>query len=143
MLRWMWIATALAAGAAAGCERKQEVGPSCKVITEHVYEITRKAYPGHGEMQMGNPKADIARCEARKLTLAQRRCMVEAKSVEALASCLPRDKPGEQKPEPPGTSPAAAGGVAPSAAPGAAPAPAPAPSAPPAPAPTPAPAPAP
>src|SRR6187402_3545957 len=90
-LRWTWIAIGLVAGLAAACERKQAPpGPSCQVVTEHVYELTRKAYPGHGEMQMGNLKTDVARCEARKLTGAQRRCMVEARSVEALASCLPR-----------------------------------------------------
>jgi hypothetical protein len=113
-LRWMWIATVLAtATASTGCERKQEKpAPSCAMVTEHVYEITRKAYPGHGDMQMGNRKDDIARCEARKMSAEQRRCMVAAQSMEALAQCA-RNKADEKKPDPreqprPGTAPAPA-----------------------------------
>ena len=98
MMRWMWIAIALALALAPGCERKPEdPGPSCEAITDHVYEVTRKAYPGHGEMAMGNRKADVARCEARKLTAKQRRCMLAAQTPEGVAQCLPRQKTDEPK----------------------------------------------
>jgi hypothetical protein len=122
MMRWTWIAVVLAF--ALGCKGKEDPGPSCKEVTDHVYEITRKAYPGHGDMMMGNPKTDVARCEARKMSAAQRRCMLQAQSVEALAQCVPREKPDEKKPEArPGTP--APTPPAPTAPPPAAPAPTP------------------
>ena len=137
MTRWMWIAIALALALALapGCERKPEdPGPSCEAITDHVYEVTRKAYPGHGEMAMGNRKADVARCEARKLTAKQRRCMLAAQTPEGVAQCLPRQKTDAPKPgvPPVPTTPAPA---APAPAAPAPPAPAPATPAPTAPAP--------
>ncbi len=131
-MRWMWIALVLALG----CERKQEPpGPSCEQVADHMNEIARKAYPGHADMMpAGSRKAYVASCESRKLTGKQRRCMLQAQSLDAMAQCMPRDKADAKKPE------GRAGPPVPSAAPGAAPAPA----APPAPAPAaPAPAPAP
>lgn len=125
MTRWIWIAIVLALGC--GKDKKEDPGPTCAAVTDHVYEVSRKAYPGHGDMAMGNRAADIARCEARKLTGKQRRCMLEAQSMEALALCLPRDKPDERKPRPTAAPPAPA---APAPAPAAPAAPAPAPAAP-------------
>ena len=125
-MRSTWIAVVLAF--APGCKGKEDPGPSCKEVTDHVYEVTRKAYPGHGDMMMGNPKADVARCEARKMSGAQRRCMLQAQSVEALAQCVPREKPEEKKPEArPGTPAPAPTAPSPAAPPtsGAPPAPTP------------------
>jgi hypothetical protein len=141
MTRWMWIAITVALALVLGCERKPEdPGPSCAAVTDHVYEVTRKAYPGHGDMMMGNRKADIAGCEARKLTAKQRRCMLEAQSPDAVAQCS-REKPGEKKQQaapPPPAAPAAPASPPASPASPAAPASPPAAPAPPAPpAPTP------
>jgi hypothetical protein len=135
MSRWMWIALVLALG----CGKKDDAGPSCVQVADHVNEIATKAYPGHGEMMpAGSRKNYVAGCEARKLTGKQRRCMVEAQSMEALAACLPRDKAEEPKPgappppgapapapatgapPPSGAPPAASGGPAPSGTPPAA-----------------------
>jgi hypothetical protein len=122
MTRWMWIAIAVALASVLGCERKPgDPGPSCAAVTDHVYEVTRKAYPGHGEMAMGNRKADIARCEARKLTAKQRRCMLEAQTPDTMAQCMPREKPGEKKQQAPAAPPAAPASP-PAASPPAAPA---------------------
>jgi len=151
MSRWMWIPIVLALGCG-----KDDAGPPCTKIADHVAEVTQKAYPGHADMMPPDyRKSYAAGCERHKLTAKQRRCMMEAQSMEGFAACLPRAKEEEKKPgaqpgtpappapssAPPasGTPPAAAPPAAPAptapAAPAAAPA-APAPAAP-APAPTP------
>jgi hypothetical protein len=42
---------------------------------------------GHGNVEMGNKKQMVEQCEARKMSAAQRTCMVAAKDVTTLASC--------------------------------------------------------
>ncbi len=114
MPRWIWIAIALAFG----CERKQpDPGPLCEQVADHAAEVARKAYPGHGDMMPGgNRQAYVDSCRARKYTADQRRCMLKAQSIEAMAACLPRESPDAKQP---GTAPA------PSPRPGAPPAPPP------------------
>jgi hypothetical protein len=98
MPRWIWIAIALAL--ASGCERKQaDPGPPCEQIADHVGEVARKIYPGHGDMMPGgNRQAYVDSCKARKYTAEVRRCMLKAQSMEALAACMPRESPDEKKP---------------------------------------------
>jgi hypothetical protein len=121
MTRWMWIAMVLALG----CDkRKEDPGPSCEQVAEHVNEVATKAYPGHSEMlPKSSRKAYVESCKARKLTGKQRRCMLEAPSMEAIAMCVPRPKADEKSP---GAAPRAAPAPAPTAPAPAAPAPAPA-----------------
>jgi hypothetical protein len=124
MTRWMWIAIALGLGfgGAPGCSKKDDPGPPCTKVAEHVNEIVTKAYPGHGEMMPTSSRQEYAAsCEARKLTGKQRRCLLEAQSLEALATCLPKGDPGGSKPPAPGAAPPAG---APPAAPPASGAPA-------------------
>lgn len=74
----------------AACSKKaaEDKGPTCAEVTDHVLEIARIAYPGHGDMGAnGNRQAQIEQCEARKVPAAERRCMIAAKSMEALAQC--------------------------------------------------------
>jgi hypothetical protein len=103
---------ALGAPVAAGCgSKKEDPGPPCAKVMEHVHEVARKAFPGHGDMAMGNIKVDVERCEARKLPASVRRCMVSAQTMEELSKCQPREKKA------PPTSPAPAGAGGPATAP--------------------------
>ena len=69
-----------------GC--KSEKLPTCTEITDHVLELTQKMYPGHGDMgQHGNRKLMIEQCDARKLTGEERKCIMAAKSTDAVAMC--------------------------------------------------------
>jgi hypothetical protein len=142
-MRWTWIAIGLAIGLAPGCERKpDDPGPSCDKVADHVAEVARKAFPGHGDMMPASSrKAYVESCQSRKLSAKQRRCMLEAQSVDAIAECMPKEK-GEKKPEIQRGTPAPPA-PAPPPAPSGTPAPAPAPSGTPTPPPTPAPSPAP
>jgi hypothetical protein len=72
------------------CSKKaaEDKGPTCAEVTDHVLEVARIAYPGHGDMgASGNRQSQIDACEARKMPVAERRCMIAAKSMEALAQC--------------------------------------------------------
>ena len=136
MTHWTLIALALALALGCGCG-KDDPGPPCTKVAEHVNDVVSKAMPGHGEMMPpSSRKAWVASCEARKLTGKQRSCMMAAQTPDELAACLPKEKPGEKKPEAPagmpGPAPASPGTPPAGAAP-----PAPAPPAPAAPAPTP------
>lgn len=82
-MRWL-----LLLGLVAGCHRTADQQPSCAELTEHLYEVTKIAYPGHGEaMEMGNRKADIAACEQRKPAADERRCIMAAKDLAQVATC--------------------------------------------------------
>jgi hypothetical protein len=77
----------------AACSNKaaEDQGPTCAVVTDHVLEIARITYPGHGDMGgAGNRKAQIEQCEVRKMPAVERRCMMAAKTLEALAECRRR-----------------------------------------------------
>jgi hypothetical protein len=81
---------------------KNEKAPTCAEVTDHVLEITRIAYPGHGDMgASGNREAQVQQCEARKLPAAERRCMMSAKSMEDLGQC----RRGSMKTEGSGSAP--------------------------------------
>jgi len=95
--RWMWIAIGLAAGGAAGCKR--DAGPPCTKVADHVAEVVTKEHPGHGEMMPESARKQwVATCQARKLTGKQRQCMLDAKTSEGLAACLPKEKPDDKVP---------------------------------------------
>jgi hypothetical protein len=131
MPRWIWIA--LVPALAAGCSKKEDPGPPCGQVADHVTEVVAKAYPGHADMMpKGARKQWVASCESRKLTAKQRRCMMDAQTPDALAACI-REKVDEKQP---GTTPLPGATPAPSAVPPAAPAPSAAPPATPTPAPS-------
>lgn len=76
--------------AAAGCSKKADKadpGPGCDQVTDRVLEIMKSGLTGHGNVEMGNKKQMVEQCEARKMSAAQRKCMVAAKDVTALANC--------------------------------------------------------
>lgn len=67
-----------------GCSKASEA-PSCAQIAEHMHELALAEYPGRAEL--GNPKSYIAGCEARGFTPEERRCMMKAPTMVALAKC--------------------------------------------------------
>jgi hypothetical protein len=85
MTRWTFVAVVLALGCGLGCG-KSDPGPSCEKVTDHVFEITTKAFPGH-ESGMGNRKAYIEACESRKMSASERKCLLAAQDTLSLAKC--------------------------------------------------------
>ncbi len=77
--------------ATAACSKKAadkaDTGPSCDQVTDRVLEIMKSGLTGHGNVEMGNKKQMVEQCEARNMSATQRKCMVAAKDVTALAAC--------------------------------------------------------
>ena len=107
MTRWTFVAVVLALasgpGSGLGCGKSEDPGPSCEKVTDHVFEISTKAFPGHGDMAMGNRKDYIAGCEARKMPASERRCLLAAQDMMSLAKCrkIPDEAKPPGKPQPP------------------------------------------
>lgn len=102
----------LVAGTVTACSKPApDPGPSCAQVVDHMLEVTKQQLTGHGDMELGNRKTMIAQCEQRTLSADQRRCLVAAKDLTAIAACSPA------RPAPPARSaPAAAPPSAPAGA---------------------------
>ena len=64
------------------CQREPVI-PTCAQVTAHLDDVMRQ---GRADMAQVKP-GDIAACEARKLTPRQRRCLLAATTLAAIASC--------------------------------------------------------
>ena len=88
-----WIAASLLF--ATSC--KSDPGPACPQVVDHMLEITKQQYGGHGGLELANRKQMIAECERRGYPRAMRVCLTGAKTLEDLGTC--------QKPDPPARAP--------------------------------------
>jgi|SRR5882724_6343755 len=80
---------------------KDDPGPSCTQVVDHVLEVTKQVLPGHETVGMtGDRKASIAQCEARKLPAAARKCLVAAKTLDGFGDCYKAAGIGGPKPPP-------------------------------------------
>jgi hypothetical protein len=91
--------------AACGSSKKQDDGPPCDKVVDHMLELTKQMLPGHGDQPMGDRKAMIDQCVQRKMPASMRSCLLAAKSLDELAQCRragnPADKPTEPAVQPP------------------------------------------
>jgi hypothetical protein len=83
---------ALVVALVAAC-KKQDRGPACQQIVDHMLEVTKQQLPGHGDQPLGDRKQMIDECEKRELAPAVRTCLVAAKSLAELAECRAGAKP--------------------------------------------------
>jgi hypothetical protein len=74
-----------------GCGKSDE-GPSCDKVVDNMMAVTKQALTGHGNMELQNKQAMVDQCTARKMTAAQRTCLVSAKDLAAIAACSPPAK---------------------------------------------------
>lgn len=95
--------------AACGSKKQANDGPTCAQVTDRMVEIMKSGPTGHGSVELGNRDQMIETCERKKLSPAQRTCMVNAKDVVTLANCsAPPRTPTAPAPSPTPT-PAATG----------------------------------
>ena len=73
--------------------KKEDPGPPCGQIVDHMLEITKQQLVGHDTMQLGDRQQMIDQCEQRKLPRQARTCMMAAKSLTDLAGCQAQGKP--------------------------------------------------
>ena len=80
---------------------KADPGPSCTQVVDHVLEVTKSVLPGHETVGMvGDRKASIAQCEARKLPREARICLAAAKTLDGFGDCYKAAGLGGPKPPP-------------------------------------------
>lgn len=82
MTRLVLIAALLVA-----CSKKQDAGPPCDKVVDHMLELTKQMLPGHGDQPLGDRKAMIDQCVQRKMPAKMRACLLASKSFEDLAKC--------------------------------------------------------
>jgi len=92
---------ALLSLAVVGCSKKSADGPACGAVVDNMMAVTKQQMTGHGELEVQNRTVMVEQCEKRKLTAAQRTCLVAAKDLPAIAACTPRPTtPPPAKPTP-------------------------------------------
>ena len=102
-----------------GCGKKDS-GPPCDQVVDHMMDVTKQMMPGHDPASLGNRKQLIDDCKSRKMSAATRRCLLDAKSFNDLATCRARDQktstptPPPITPVPEPTRPLPTGSAAPS-----------------------------
>jgi hypothetical protein len=71
-----------------GCaSKKADPGPGCPAIVDHMLAVMKQGLTGHDAVDLGNRKQMIEQCEGRNMSAANRRCLVAAKDLTALAAC--------------------------------------------------------
>jgi len=67
---------------------KDDPGPSCTQVVDHVLEVTKQVLPAHETVgALGDRKSSIDQCEARKLPKETRQCLVAAKTLDGFGEC--------------------------------------------------------
>lgn len=89
---------------------KEDPGPPCDKVVDHMLVVMKQGLTGHGDLEMANKQQMIDQCESRKLSAAERNCMLAAKDLAGLAACRPRPAtPTPTAPAGPVTVPAGSG----------------------------------
>lgn len=81
---------ALVAATLGACGKKSDDGPACGAVVDNMMTVTKQQMTGHGQLEVQNRGVMVEQCEKRKLTAAQRTCLVAAKDLPAIAACTPR-----------------------------------------------------
>jgi small lipoprotein (TIGR04454 family) len=82
---------------------KKDSGPPCDQVVDHMLDLTKQMMPGHDPESLGNRKQMIDDCKSRKMSAATRRCLLDAKSFNDLATCKARDQKTSTPTPPPVT----------------------------------------
>jgi len=88
----------LALFAFAACS-KNDPGPTCDQVVDHMLEITKQVMLGHDSMDATIRKQALAQCQQRKLSKQARECIMAAKDSTSLVACY-RGEPGAPAPAP-------------------------------------------
>jgi len=71
----------------AACQ-KDDPGPTCAQVVDHVLDVTKAVLPGHETVGMTSDRtASIQQCETRKLAKDVRKCLVAAKTLDGFGEC--------------------------------------------------------
>jgi hypothetical protein len=66
---------------------KDDPGPACDKVVDHMAEVTKSMMTGHDQVQIKTRALDIQFCEHKQFSKAARECLVGAKDVAGIAAC--------------------------------------------------------
>jgi len=86
MVRYVLLAALLFA-----CSKKDDPGPTCDQVMDHVLTVSKQVLVGHEGMNgAGDRKAMIDQCIQRNMSRELRECLMAAKSLDGLGACYKR-----------------------------------------------------
>jgi hypothetical protein len=91
--------------------KKDDPGPPCPQVQDHVLELMKQGLTGHDAVQLGNRKQMIDLCEQRPFSKETRTCLLAAKDLDGLARC--QQKPARPPAPPPPAGSAGSGSIEP------------------------------
>ena len=97
---------------ATACQKKEDPGPPCDRVVDHMLELTKQVLVGHESMTKSMRAQAIAQCEQRNMSKEMRECILAAKDTQGLSACRGA-APVHAQPPPPPTLPADGGIPAP------------------------------
>lgn len=107
MTRLALVAALLVSVVACG---KRDSGPPCDQVVDHMMDLMKQMMPGHDQDALGSRTQMIEECKSRKMSAATRRCLLDAKTFNDLATCRARDQktstPTPPAPKQPAPAPA-------------------------------------
>jgi len=81
---------------------KNDPGPTCDQVVDHVLEVTKETMVGHdGTMGKAIRSQMIAECEQRHFSKEERQCEMAAKDSATLVACYRKGPPPPPPPRPP------------------------------------------
>ena len=83
----MRIRCALVAVLAAACGGKEDPGPTCEQLTDHLLGVMNGSVPAHGGMEMANKQLMVQRCDEKHYDAKTRTCMLAATTMVAAGAC--------------------------------------------------------
>jgi hypothetical protein len=81
----------------ASCQKREDPGPPCDKVVDHLLEITKQALLGHEAMTTDLRKQMVQQCVDRKYSKQVRECLLAAKDTAELATCN-RERVGSAAP---------------------------------------------
>lgn len=69
------------------CGGKDDPGPSCEQLTDHLLSIMTGTVPGHAGMAMAPRQLMIQRCDEKHYAPQVRTCMMAATTMTAAGAC--------------------------------------------------------
>src|SRR5437763_1382258 len=82
------------------CSKKEEPGPPCDRVIDHMLDVTKQTLLGHEAMTADLKRQMIAQCEQRNYSKQIRECLLAAKDSAELATCNRQNRPAMPPPSP-------------------------------------------
>jgi hypothetical protein len=86
------------------CQKREDPGPPCDRVVDHMLELTKQALVGHEAMTKDLKRQMVQQCEQRHYSKEAKECLLAATDPAGLAACN-RAALGSAAPPPPSTGP--------------------------------------